>query len=187
MGVSVMITWGAISPTSSETYISRTVFFVSYAGAMSAFFFFTTMYPKPKPGSVPLKAIVAFGPVIAVTLTMTYYHLQAIYSSSIEDYVAFQSSFNIFHVALLAYAIGGILNIILSYKTTTSVEERTRLRWIIWGISIGLAPFLLLNVLPQLFSIRGLAPEEYSTIFSLPFLFPLLSLLSDIDCLILTS
>ncbi len=189
MGVSVMITWGAISPTSSETYISRTVFFVSYAAAMSAFFFFTTMYPKPKPGSVPLKAIVAFGPVIAVTLIMTYYHLRAIYSSSVDDYVAFQSSFNIFHVALLAYAIGGILNIILSYKTTTSVEERTRLKWIIWGTSIGLAPFLLLNVLPQLFSIRGLAPEEYSTIFFLavPFSFAVSFVryrLLDIDLII---
>ena len=173
LGVSVMITWGAISQEAVWPFVSRTLLFVSYMGVAASFFFFTAMFPRPKAGSVLLKSWLIFGPASVLVAAILYYHLRAIHLVSVNDYVSFQKVYDLFHIAVFVYGGGGILNFVHSYRTAASTEERKKLKWVLWGLCLGPAPFLLLNALPQVFLPSGLVPEEYTLIFLLliPFAF----------------
>ena len=57
--------------------------------------------------------------------------------------------------------------------TAVSTVERKRLKWLLWGLSVGPTPILFLTILPQPLLSRELVPEEYTIIFLLfiPFAF----------------
>ncbi len=171
--VNAMITLGKADSAALETILSRITFFVSYPACISFFLLFTTLYPTPKPGSFTVKALLTFTPAVAVTALMTIFHLRALRTMSIIDYSNFQTSFDIFHIILILYAVLGIINIVLSYRHAKTTEECSRLKWIIWGFSVGLLPFIVLCVLPQLFGESQIISEEYATIFflAIPFSF----------------
>ncbi len=173
LGVSVIVTWGAISPDSVWTYGSRALFFISYGGVPTSFLFFTLIFPRYKVSSVAKNAWAIFLPIFALVAAMVYYHLRAIYSGSVEDYATFYGIFDVFYVFLFLYVGGGILSFVHSYATAGSTVERKKLKWILWGLVIGPTPFLLFSVLPErLFSTEFL-PEEYTLVFLLviPFAF----------------
>ncbi|HWP82749.1 MAG TPA: ATP-binding protein [Bacteroidota bacterium] len=161
----IMITWGKISPDSVDTYLSRSLFFVSYAGVVSGLLYFTLMFPRPKPLSPFLMRSIAFIPLTVVSILLVYFHLLAIREVSVERYIEFQRVFDLFHTLILLYAGGGIAALIHSNRSVPVAEERERLRWIMWGLVLGPLPFLVLIVVPQLFSPAGIVPEEYTTIF----------------------
>ena len=172
-GTAVIMTWGAISSTELQSYVERGIWFLTYAGSVSSFFFFTTLYPKGKPGSILLKSIATFTPAAILAGGMIYYHLQAMGQLSLEEYASFQQLFNLFQLSLFIYFGGGIFNIAHSYGVATTSEEKRRLQWIIWGLSVGATPYLLLHILPQVLFSTYLVPEEYPTIvlLAVPFSF----------------
>lgn len=173
LGVTVMITWGRIQTGSLVSLIDRSIFVLSYIGTASLFLFFTFLYPQRKTESLTLIASVIFVPVLLLSAGMIYYHLRAIQHVSVEDFLTFQSVFDLFR-ALLFVAFGvGILNILRSFRNARLREERQRLQWLLWGLSIGSVPFLLLYLLPQLLFSTYFVDEEYTTIafLAVPFSF----------------
>ncbi len=189
LGVSTMMTWGEIQPGSFMSYLERLLFFVSYVAIVSSFLFFTSLYPKPKPGTLLLKTILIFGPVSLLAIGMGYFHLRAISSLSISDYLTFQHIFDVFRTLMFVYFGIGIFNVFHSYRNAESREEREQLQWILWGLSIGAVPFLVLFILPQLLFSMYFIKEEYATILFLavPFSFAVSFLkyrLLDIEILI---
>jgi signal transduction histidine kinase len=189
LGVATMMTWGEIQPGSFMSYLDRFLFFVSYVAIVSSFLFFTSLYPKPKPGTLLLKTMLIFGPVSLLAIGMGYFHLRAISSLSISDYLTFQHIFDVFRTLMFVYFGIGIFNVFHSYRNAASREERGRLQWILWGLSIGAIPFLVLFILPQLLFSMYFIREEYATILFLavPFSFAVSFLkyrLLDIEILI---
>ncbi len=172
----VMITWGKISPDLIETYISRILFFVSYSGVISWLLYFTLLFPRPKQLPALVLRAAAFLPAGILFLPLTYFHHSAIHDVSVTSYASFQSVFDIFHVLVLVNGALGIVAVAHSLRHAETENERRRIRWVVWGLSLGPLPFLGLIVLPQLFGPAGLIPEEYTTIFLL--LIPLTMALS---------
>lgn len=171
--VTVMLTLGAIERDSIYSLFARTIWLASYTLVGPFFFYFTTLYPKRGSGLIKLKPFVLFGLAGILILGQTYYHLASIMLSSTAAYEIFQQWFDGFSAALLVFVFGGILNLIHSYRNAESKEDRRRMEWVLWGICIGAAPFLLLIKLPQFVLPGGLVGEEYATIFFLviPFAF----------------
>jgi signal transduction histidine kinase len=46
-------------------------------------------------------------------------------------------------------------------------DEKKKLQWLLWGLTIGPAPFLLLEILPELFIPLSPVPEEFTLVFFL--------------------
>jgi hypothetical protein len=166
MAVIVMMELGRIPPESGWRYVSRTLFLVSYVTVAGTFLFFTAMFPRPKPGSAWMKAMLILTPMYVLAGAMVYYHVRAIHDQSVADYASYHVVFNIFRIALVLYVIAGVLNFIHSYITAVSSEERKKLKWILWGLCIGPMPFLFLSTLPQILLSRDLVSDQYT----LPFL-----------------
>ena len=172
-GSVVMLTWGAVLPTLIERAIRPYLFFVSYEVGIPLFFYFTSMYPRPKPG--PRLMIIAFTfiPALAMLAASFYWYHGALQFHSVADFVRFQSVYDVFHASLFFYIGGGIVNLVHSHVTAASSEERQRTQWILWGFTVASAPFLFLYILPQLLLSKYLIDEEYATIAYLviPFAF----------------
>ena len=163
----IMLTWGAVFPTFVEKVLRPYMFFGCYEVGVAFFFLFTTLYPKPKPGSRVLTAIVVFTPALSLLAASLYFYLNAVRFNSIDYFIHFQSVYDIFHVVLFVYIGGGIFNLIHSQITASTPEERQRTTWMLWGFAVGAIPFLFLYILPQLLLSGYLIDEEYATIFFL--------------------
>ena len=166
MGVSVMIPWGHAPPGDTWTHIVRALFFPVYANVGATFLFLTVLFPRRQPGSVLRKALLIYPPACALALASAYYHLRALHFLSIADYATFGRFFEAFHILLVVYVAMGVVNFVRSYIRAESSEERRKLKWILWGLSVGPAPFALLTTIPELFLPAGIVDEGY-TLFPL--------------------
>jgi signal transduction histidine kinase len=167
MGVSTMLTWGRVVPGEFFPYLVRGVFLVVYLGVPSTFLFFTSIFPRPKPGPIWLKAAAAFLPVgiLLVILAATMFH--AMQDHSMPMFRTFQRWFDIFHVVLILDVAAGLLSIIDSYRRSETRGEQRKIEWILWGLALGPTPFLFLVVLPELFNRQDIIPEDIAILFFL--------------------
>ena len=188
-GVSILMTWGPIGLDSLQAYGARTMWFFAYVGVAASFFFFTLTFPRRSTTRIvrhPFLVVVfvfGFGGVLAAL------HLHALDVRSSEAMNLFQQFFDLFHLLLLLLIGGGLYNIARSLQRSTTGEERAKIYWILWGLTIGASPYLFLHILPQLILSRYLIPEEYTTIFftAVPFAFAVSFLkyrLFDVEVLI---
>jgi signal transduction histidine kinase len=165
LGVSVMITWGQTSPGSSWMYISRTLFFVMYAGVAATFLHFTILFPPPPSSLATLRGAIIYLPICLLAGSMIYFHSLALNARSLEWFNRFQTLFDVFHIVVVVYVSAGIIHFIRSYFESASSEERKKLKWILWGLTVGPLPFLLLTIIPQYYLPFGFVPEEYTLVF----------------------
>ena len=165
LAVVTMIMWGAAPPAVAWPYVSRGLFFLAYAGVAAHFLFFTTLFPRRKAGPPGARMAAVYGPGLLLSGALTAMHWRALSTGSLEDYAAFRTLYDAFHLALLLYVGLGVANFIRSYRSTDSVPEKRKLQWLLWGLSIGPAPFMLLITLPELFVPASPVPEEYTLIF----------------------
>jgi signal transduction histidine kinase len=165
MGVSVMITWGHTPQGSMWTYLSRTLFIGVYAGVAATFLHLTVLFPRLPVGASWVRGTLIYLPMSLLAVWMIYYHTHALREQSLVDFENFQTLFDIFHVAIVVYVGTGIVLFIRSYLRSVSSEERKKLKWILWGLTVGPLPFLLLTIIPQYYLPLGFVPEEYTLIF----------------------
>ena len=166
-GTTTLITWGAVEPGSIETSLARIIWFVVYLGVAVSFFFFSLVFPKQRFQRLGQFSWLLVVLVLLLGIAFASFHLTALWSGSAEALTAFQSYFDLFHVALLILIGGGILNIARATLKASSSEERKKMYWILWGLAIGALPFLLLHILPQVILSHYVIPEEFTTIFFL--------------------
>lgn len=171
LAIAMLLTQGKISLTNLYSIISRVGLLTSYLLTAVLFYFFTTIYPHNKLGSIGLKASLIFLPTVTFTAVTIYFFIEAIqYPFTVESYL---QVYNIYHIVLAIFAVCIIVSIVDSYMRAQSTEDRSRLQWILWGVVIGQTPFLLFIIVPQILLSRDWIPEEYATVFFLatPFSF----------------
>ncbi len=165
LGVILIMTWGRVPQGDTLALVHRAIFFFAYLNVVAAFVLFTTLFPKPKPGGFLQKTLIIGVPATALICFVTVYHERALLAQSVDAFEAFLPWFHLFHLCIIGCIVLGVLNFIHSYRTTSSVEERRKLQWILWALSIGPAPFVVLILIPQLFGPASLVPEKYTLVF----------------------
>ena len=162
MAVSVGTAYEGTTPSNPVPLLSSLLFFISYAGTATAFLLFTALFPRSKPGSLLLKIILVFTPAGVILAFMMYHYARVLASTSVEAFTEYDIWFRVFHILLLLFVAGGIFTFIHSYITSVSTEERKKLKWILWGLSLGPLPFLGLVVVPRQFNFVPVIPEEFT-------------------------
>lgn len=145
-------------------YTLCVLFFFAYTMMPVLFLHFTFLFPAVRWKNFHrwLGWLYAAGAIIAVWQSRIYLHAAA--SHSLEMFQAsvggemFQNAF-VFLILLLS-----VLNFILSYRSAESVSDKKKLRWMLFGLSIGPTPFIFLWVLPQAL---GLPPQISEVVFKL--------------------
>ena len=167
LGTTILITWGAVDPNVVETSLARITWFVTYLGVAVAFFTFSLVFPRERFPRLSRFSWVLVVVVIALGTAFASLHLTALWSGSVEAVDAFQAFFDSFHLVLILLVGGGLFNIARATKLASSDEERRKMYWILWGLSLGVLPYLVFHILPQVVLSEYLVPEEFTTIFFL--------------------
>lgn len=165
LAVVVIMAWEGISAQSSLPLLGSALFFLSYAGVATLFFFFTTLFPRPKPGSIRLKSLLTFFPALALVVPTIITNANAFQRLALPAFDTFMWWFDIFYLMTFVYIGGGIFHFVHSYATSTLSAERKRMKWILFGLCAGPTPFVL-SVLHTRITGETVVPE----IYTLPFL-----------------
>jgi signal transduction histidine kinase len=167
MGFSVMLMWGQVPRGDPWPIICRVGLLTFYLGAATNFLHFTFLFPRRSRDLTRTRAILIHVPAIVIGALALSTHLHALLNESLESYRLFQQSYSVYHATILVYGVLGVGNFIRSYRATESPDEQKKLQWLLWGLAIGPAPFLFLEILPELFIPLSPVPEEYTLIFLL--------------------
>jgi signal transduction histidine kinase len=127
------------------------LFFLAYSLVSIAFLHFAFVFPTvrwPHYGRI-LRWLYALGVVIAGWSYVFY--LRAANVHSMDLYRTFTVSSMVQNAFGVVLFLSGIGNFVLSYRKTTSTVERKKIRWLLYGLSVGPAPFILLWALPEAF------------------------------------
>ncbi len=64
------------------------------------------------------------------------------------------------HFLIAVYCSLAIVGFVYQYRRTQSPTERYQLRWLLWGLVVGLTPYLVLVAIPRALEGAPLLPEE---------------------------
>jgi signal transduction histidine kinase len=167
MAFSAMTMWGSAPRGDPWLIASRVGYFVFYIGAAVNFLYFTLLFPRRAHELTRARGVLLQVPALVITALALTTHLLALQRESLESYRLFRHFFVLYHGTILVYGALGVANFIRSYRATESPEEKKKLQWLLWGLAIGPAPFLLLEILPELFIPLSPVPEEYTLVFLL--------------------
>ncbi len=100
------------------------------------------------------------------SLSSIFFLLQAITfinfinSKTITSIDLYLNVFSLFRVYLIVYLIIGLSIFIFTYNSTVEEYERKKLRWILFGFSVGVTGLLILWIIPYLITSKGLVSED---------------------------
>jgi signal transduction histidine kinase len=163
----IMATWSryTIEPQPLGQFL-RIVFSMAYVVLPVLFLHFSLTFPKQKwPHAsrfLPLFYVAAltFGTHTSVSFLRALHTPQP---SIIHNYL---DSFNASRWFFIIVGLCALASTAHSYRAEKEEPERRKLRWIFWGLMVGLIPFVALWVIPQILFSYGLVAEEVILLFS---------------------
>lgn len=159
-GIIIATTWGNynIEPLGLG-YLIRIIFSGAYSFAPLFFISFVLSLRERKRKIYkyirPLLYIVSLGFFLLQSASFLYFINKETFLS-LQIYLII---FSVFRVYLLCYIVIGFSIFIYTYKTAAEEYERKKLRWILFGFSVGLFGLIVLWILPYLLTGEGLVPE----------------------------
>jgi signal transduction histidine kinase len=164
VGTAVMLstTWGHFSPPPAIAGILlRIVFSAAYAFVPVFFFHFIRLFPRERGGHVGRVVQMGLYLVAGVfAFANGYSFLKAGQTGLVSDFHLYLELFTLTRFFLVALVLAGLIGIRHAYITAGDEPERRRLRWVVWGLFVGMVPFIGLWVIPSIILSYGLVPEE---------------------------
>lgn len=157
----MMMTWGYLNANPKPLgFIARGVLHLAVSIVPALFIHFTMVFPREKKLNsklwIPLLYIISF----LVFINLNYSLLSIKSGMTLEDIESYIFSYNISRIFLAVSAIAALIVFIHSYKTTSSETDRKKLKWILYGLSIGPLSFILFWTIPIILTEKSLLPEE---------------------------
>ena len=143
------------------SYLPAVLYYVFYPLAPALLLHFTLFFTKSQK---KISRVIIYIPALILILALEGLFLFASLNSSIEAHRVYQSVLYGHRFYILAFVLISFFSLIVGYKKAMLEEERAQIKWIFYGLFVGLGPFILLYQLPQLFNIN-LPTEEITNIF----------------------
>ncbi|MDZ7364504.1 MAG: ATP-binding protein [candidate division KSB1 bacterium] len=172
-------------------YILPVLYWFVYPLFPAFFLHFMTIFPREKSvlPSPKLQTLLIYSPAVVFIALLQFFHLTALRSRQIEHFRDYYQVFNAHRFYIIIFFLAALATLIHSYRTAESSGEKDKVRWILWGIAMGCAPFIVLWSIPLVLGAPPLVPEEITSlallITPLSFAFAIVKYhLLDIDAII---
>jgi signal transduction histidine kinase len=138
------------------------IYYVAFPLFSALFLHFSTIFPKEKMllRSAQWQAIIIYLPAVIFIFALEFFHLRALTSGDMAVFRLYYRIFNFHRGYLVLYFLLGLAALVHSSMTAADKSTKNKVRWILWGIAMGSAPFILLWTIPQIFSQPPFIPEE---------------------------
>lgn len=157
----IMTTWGYYNLQPKFIPIAvRALLHFSVSIVPTIFLHFTLVFPREKKLISPCRISFLYILAAMLFILLNYNFLSQVYELNISNIKAYVLSYNIARSFLIICVIAAIGIFIHSYKTSPSESDKKKLKWILYGFSIGPLGFILLWAIPILLTNKSLLPEE---------------------------
>lgn len=144
------------------SYIPGILYYFCYPLAPALFLHFSFTFSKIR---LKISKLIIYFPALIFIGILEIKFLQSGLNSSIEAHRIYESAFYVFRAYLVLFVLSAILSLVISYRKASLEEEKGQIKWIFYGLFVGLVPFILLYQLPLAIGINPLLPEELSNAF----------------------
>ncbi|UCE20744.1 MAG: GHKL domain-containing protein [Candidatus Aminicenantes bacterium] len=114
---------------------------------------------------IKLWKFIIYIPSLIFVCVLEWLFLSTGLNSSIEIHRIYQVVFDFHRFYLVVYVLLSFAFLILGYRKADFEEEKSQIKWIFYGLIVGLGPFILFYQLPQALGLNALLSEEFSTMF----------------------
>lgn len=144
------------------SYIPGILYYFCYPLAPALFLHFSFTFSKIR---LKISKLIIYSPALIFIGILEIKFLQSGLNSSIKAHRIYESTFYVFRAYLVLFVLSAILSLIISYRKASLEEEKGQIKWIFYGLFVGLVPFILLYQLPLSIGIDSLLPEELCNAF----------------------
>ena len=148
-------------------YALRVLFYVGYVVLVATLFSFVLTFPR-RTGLVPrwVEGLGYIGGIAFIGL-IAWQQYQVVIRNSLQMHEAYYTSLPAFYAFILFISVASVATLIWRYYYDSNQRERKQLRWIVWGISLVAAPYLLLRNIPQILDLEPFISTELLHVFYL--------------------
>jgi len=144
-------------------YIIRTLHALSYsAGGLFAVLFILS-FPVEKLKKRKANIIVLSVLTLSVALFASVAQINSI--SNINNVVIFDTSWVFVLGLLIISLVYGTFEFAKTLKSLTQREDKRKIEWILWGLTVGVSPYIIFWVIPRIFKLTVIINEEFSLAF----------------------
>ncbi len=144
------------------SYLPGILFYLIYPLAPALLLHFSLFFSRSQ---TKISRLVIYCPALIFAGVLEVLFLFSSQNSSIAAYRVYQSAYIALRFYVVVFVLLAILHLFISYIKTSLEEERAQVKWIFYGLFIGLGPFILLYQFPQVIRGEPLIPEEFSILF----------------------
>ncbi len=144
------------------SYIPGVLFYMFYPLSGALLIHFSMTFLRSKPGKVVLFVYI---PVILFSLFWNYFFLSASLKSSLEIFRQYQVVVFHFRILVVIYIMLSFLVLFYGYKRAQLEEEKAQIKWILYGLFLGMGPFIFLYQLPRVLFGNPFISEELMGVF----------------------
>ncbi len=144
------------------SHIPGIMYYILYPLAAALLLHFPLFFSRRKH---KLETFAIYFPAIIFAVGLVGLFLLSSIKSSIEIHRLYQSIYPFFRFYLFLFVLLTIFALIIIYRKTILEEEQVQIKWIFYGVFIGLGPFIFLYQLPQVIRLNPLISEEFSQVF----------------------
>jgi len=144
------------------SFLPGVLYYLSYPLAVALLLHFSLYFLKSR---AKISKLIIYFPALIFAGLLEATFISSSLKSSIEIHRFYQSVMYAFRFYLIFFVFISILSLIVSYKKAALEEEQAQIKWIFYGLFVGLGPFILFRQLPLIFKVNPLISEELSTVF----------------------
>jgi signal transduction histidine kinase len=134
---------------------------VSYILGIAVFLYFSYVFPVIENRS---KILTAFIFVPSLILALFISAVMTVSMIGFEDFFIrlYEYSWTLLQSLLTVSILYGVFNFYSSARKMSSKADKHKVQWILWGITAGVFPYIILFVIPTVTGQHVVIPEEYS-------------------------
>jgi signal transduction histidine kinase len=144
------------------SFLPGVIFCILYALAPALLLHFSLSFYRSK---LRLSKYLIYGPALLWAGFNLFYFLYSSLKPSLKTYRFYQSLYYFFRIYIVLFVFMAIIYLIISYKKSLLEEEIAQIKWVFYGLFVGLGPFILVYQLPLVMKLKALISEEFSAVF----------------------
>jgi len=148
----------------SYSTLVRILHMFAYTGGISLLIHFSLIFPKRLYGSkFALSTVYMFITILGLAINSV--QLKIVTGKELFYVDLYHTLWKVLLLILLSGTLWAIVNFSISFFSNREDSDRRRVQWALWGLLIGLMPYILFWVIPNLLNAGLLFDEEYSMAF----------------------
>ena len=167
LGLAILISTARLpSGTKPWTYVLPLVYWFIYPLFPAFFVHFVTIFPREKlvRGSRNARRLLIYGPAALFIILLQAHHLPALFNRNLDAFRLYYRYFNYHRFYLILFFLIAMAVLMHAYWTARSGIEKNKVRWILWGLAMGCAPFIVLWSIPLMVGAPPFVPEEITSL-----------------------